>query len=420
MSGNPAQKILYIEDDLPSRNLVSQVLEQNGYEVLLAADGLTGLQLARAEHPNLILVDLGISRLNGYEVATRLRSFPSLANTPIVALTARVEEGAKERALTAGCDGYIAKPIDVETFATQIAHYLAGHQDQVPEGQQKQYLRAYNHKLVKRLEDSVIELEATNRELKEAHRLLQKLDKMKSDFISLAAHELRTPISQVHGYAYLLMTNEETHSGPSTNEMLQAILNASTQLNKTINDLINVSSVEMGQIELFLTPTSIDYAVHAALNELAPLSQGRNLSIEIIDLNKLPLIRGDVQQLQQVFWNLLSNAVKYTPDNGYVQVWGQEVEDGIEIIVEDTGIGINPADQIHIFGRFNVLEDVLYHSTSDTSFMGGGLGLGLYIVRGIVEAHGGRIWVESKGFDEERCPGSQFHVVLPRNEPAPA
>jgi signal transduction histidine kinase len=127
-----------------------------------------------------------------------------------------------------------------------------------------------------------------------------------------------------------------------------------------------------------------------------------------------------VQQLQQVFWNLLSNAVKYTPDNGYVQVWGQEVEDGIEIIVEDTGIGINPADQIHIFGRFNVLEDVLYHSTSDTSFMGGGLGLGLYIVRGIVEAHGGRIWVESKGFDEERCPGSQFHVVLPPNEPAPA
>lgn len=417
MSGSHAQKILYIEDDLLSRNLVSQVLEQSGYEVFLAADGLSGLRMAQAEPPDLILVDLGISRLDGYEVATRLRSLPSLASTPIVALTARVKEGDRERALTAGCDGYISKPIDVDELANQISHYLAGHQDQVPESQQKQYLRAYNHKLVKRLENSVIELEAANRELKEAHRALQKLDKMKSDFISLAAHELRTPISQVHGYAYLLLTKEEAHSGPSTNEMLQAIMNASTQLNKTINDLINISSVEMGQIELFLTPTSIDYAVHAALNELAPLSQGRNLSIEIIDLNKLPMIQGDVQQLQQVFWNLLSNAVKYTPDSGYVHIWGREVEGGVEVIVEDTGIGINPENQTHIFGRFNVLEDVLYHSSSDTSFRGGGFGLGLYIVRGIVEAHGGRVWVESEGFDEERCLGSKFHVVLPLDKP---
>ena len=223
----------------------------------------------------------------------------------------------------------------------------------------------------------------------------------------------RTPLSLMHGYAYLLLTRPKDDTIVSQTEIVQSILTASSQLNKTVTDLINVANVEMGDIELFITQTTIDHIIHSAWNELSPVSQGRHLFIEISDLNHLPAIQGDAQQLQQVFWNLLSNAVKYTPDGGQIQVYGRTVEGGVEIVIEDTGIGIDPDDQQHIFGRFNILQDVLHHTSSDTSFMGGGLGLGLFIVKGIVEAHGGRVWVESEGADEEGCPGSRFYLFLP-------
>ncbi len=413
MSVNQQPKILYIEDDALSRELISKILTAKGYEVLLAQNGLAGLRMAQAEYPDLILIDLGVTVLDGYEVATRLRSLPSLEFTPIVGLTANPQSDNRERAITAGCNGYIAKPINVKELPGQIEAYLFGQRDEVTDKQQNKYLKAYNQRLVKRLESTVVELETTNQELREAHRQLKKLDKVKSDFISLAAHELRTPISLVHGYAYLLLTENESGNVEPSKDILTSILNASGQLNKTVNDLINVSNVELGQIQLFLAPTSVDYLAHAALNELAPISQGRHLSIEIMDLNKLPMVKGDPQQLQQVFWNLLSNAVKFTPDDGYVHIYGKETKEGVEVIFEDTGVGINVENQEHIFGRFSVLDDVLNHSSSDTSFRGGGLGLGLYITKGIVEAHGGRIWVESEGHDEERCPGSRFHLLLP-------
>jgi signal transduction histidine kinase len=193
---------------------------------------------------------------------------------------------------------------------------------------------------------------------------------------------------------------------------------ASSQLNKTVNDLINVVSVEMGNIDQSLSPTAVAYLIRSALEELSPLGRGRHLTIEMSNLDDLPIIYADVRQLHQVFWNLLSNAVKFTPDGGQIQVSGRIVPEGIEISFADSGIGINPADQVYIFERFNILGDVLNHSTSSTSFMGGGLGLGLYISRGIVEVHGGRLWVESPRCDKKSCPGSTFFVVLPTHPPA--
>jgi signal transduction histidine kinase len=417
MTDQQMQKILYVEDDPTCRQLVCEILQVKGYRMLLAPDSLSGLRMAQTELPDLILMDLSLDGLDGFEVTTYLRSVPSLRTTPIVALTGLVQKGDRERALSAGCSGYIAKPFNIQTLSDQVAAYLAGYQDQLSEKEQNKFLRAYNQQLVRRLEDKLIALGQSHEDLRQAQHALQKLDKMKSDFITLAAHELRTPISVVHGYAYLLMTRDEANYSLSSEEMVQSILQASTQLNKTINDLINVANVEVGDIELYLSPTQIDYMVEAALAELSPLSQGRNLSIELVGLSDLPAFSGDLQQLQQVFWNLLSNAIKYTPDGGTIRVWGRQVDANLEIVVEDTGIGIDPKDHLTIFDRFTVLEDVLYHSTSTTSFMGGGLGLGLYIVQGIVVAHGGRIRVESERHDPLQCPGSRFHVILPITPP---
>ncbi len=411
MQSDQTPKILYVEDDPGSRTLVSRVLRSNGYQVVLATDGLSGIRTAIAEQPDLVLMDINMGGLDGYEVTTRLRSMPGLEKTPIVALTANTMAGDRERALTAGCDGYIPKPIDVDSLPRQVRAYLSGWREQLSESQRSLYLEEYSRKLAERLESKVIELE-------EANRALQKLDKMKSDFIALAAHELRTPITLVYGYTRLLLVNdtlkqEEQPTPGGLADLSRRIFSAVNRLNEVVNDLLNISLIESNQIELDLTLTSIDEVVQEAIAELSPLGEGRDLSIELVGLDDLPPIKADRSQLRQVFWNLLSNAVKYTPDGGRIRVWGRETNGTLDVIVEDTGIGIEAEEQSRIFDRFYVLEDTNYHRSSKTAFMGGGMGLGLSIARGIVEAHGGHIWVESEGRDERRCPGSRFHVLLP-------
>jgi CheY-like chemotaxis protein len=117
-------KILYIEDDPASQQLVSRILQAEGYQVILASNGLEGIQQAKGEQPNLILMDINMNDLNGYEVTTRLRSMEPLSQVPIIALTANVMKGSRERALVAGCDGYIAKPINVDTLSHQVSRSL--------------------------------------------------------------------------------------------------------------------------------------------------------------------------------------------------------------------------------------------------------------------------------------------------------
>jgi signal transduction histidine kinase len=127
---------------------------------------------------------------------------------------------------------------------------------------------------------------------------------------------------------------------------------------------------------------------------------------------------GDGERLLQAFRNLITNAIKYTPDGGKIDIDGRMLPGFVEVIISDNGIGIDPDDHVRIFEKFGRLGNVATHSSSKTKFKGGGPGLGLPITKGIIEAHGGAIWVESEGYDEQNCPGSTFHILLPlRKEP---
>ncbi|MFQ5611652.1 MAG: response regulator [Anaerolineae bacterium] len=401
-------KILYVEDDVASRVLMSRLLLNSGYEVVEAEDGLSGLQVARRERPDLVLIDINMPDLDGYEVATRLRSLPGLEHVPIVAVTANVMAGDRERAITAGCDGYISKPIDVDELPRQIRAYLNGRRDVVSAKQRQQYLEEHTAKLVKRLEENVIDL-------KEANRALSKLDKMKTDFVTLAAHELRTPITLVYGYARLLMHNDAVTGHPQAmqpvKDLAHRIFDAANRLNEVVNDILNISLIDADEMELDIRPVNLLNVVEFVLEELNPLKKGRQLTVETTGLDNLPHIPGDEGRLRQVFWNLISNAMKFTPDGGLIRVEASAVEGEVEVIVSDTGIGIDRQEQADIFKRFYVIEDTAYHSSSKTAYMGGGMGLGLTIAQGIVKAHKGRIWVESEGRDSGS--GSRFHVMLP-------
>ncbi len=177
-----ATKILYIEDNPENRMLARAVLESQGYTVVDAEDGLSGIEAAVREDPALILLDVNLPGVDGYEVVAILKSFPNLAATPVIAVTAYAMEGDRQRTLVAGCDGYIQKPIDVDTFPRQIAEFLEGRRERVEEREEGIYLRELNQRLVYRLVNQVEELKRVNehfvrraRQLEDLHRAVQDL-----------------------------------------------------------------------------------------------------------------------------------------------------------------------------------------------------------------------------------------------------
>jgi len=173
-----AVKILHIEDDPDNRGLVRQLLVAEGYQLLEAEDGLEGIDKAVREKPDLVLLDIGLPRFNGYETAAALRAFPSLVPTLIVALTVYTNPGDRERILTAGCNGYIAKPIDVDRFLGQVAEFLRGKREHVEPAQQSGYLRELNQQLVQRLFQKIQELERANRDLTARSAQLESLHRI--------------------------------------------------------------------------------------------------------------------------------------------------------------------------------------------------------------------------------------------------
>ncbi|MFQ6099767.1 MAG: ATP-binding protein [Anaerolineae bacterium] len=408
--------ILYVEDDPSSVALVRRVLEGEGHRVVIASDGLSAIEIAKREMPALILMDINIGGLDGHEVTTHLRSIEEMRRVPIVAVTAATLQGDRERALIAGCTGYIPKPIDVDEFPDQVRSFLLRAREEIESPEEKnEYLVEYSRKLVDRLEEKIRELEG-------AHAELQRIEKVKSDFIILASHELRTPLTCVYGYVQMLLNNPDIPDAPgeedSPRKLLQRVAHAAQRLDQIFDEIRNVSLIDADRLDLAREPVLLKPLIRGVVERVQGFSPSRNLQFEFEDLEDLPALNGDEKRLHQALWNVISNSVKYTPDGGHIRIVGRQIGDTVHISVQDTGVGIPVEEQERIFDRFYVLEDTARHHSSKTAFKGGGLGLGLTVARGIIEAHGGRIWVESTGYDEERLPGSTFHILLPVCEPS--
>jgi two-component system NtrC family sensor kinase len=213
-----AVKILHIEDNPDNRRLVRRLLVAEGYEVLEAEDGLGGIDKAVREEPDLILLDIGLPRFDGYEAAAALRAFPNLATSLVVALTAYTNPGDRERILTAGCNGYIAKPIDVDRFPGQVAEFLRGKREQVEPAQQGEYLRELNQRLVQRLFKKIQELEKANRDLTARSQQLESLHRIGEQVTSqlsldTLAGELLPSLAPALGFARLEVALVDSDTG---------------------------------------------------------------------------------------------------------------------------------------------------------------------------------------------------------------
>jgi signal transduction histidine kinase len=262
--------------------------------------------------------------------------------------------------------------------------------------------------MTRRLQERTLELERTN-------QILRNIDKTKTNFIQISAHELRTPLTLIMGYSQML--EQDTRNNPELASLAQGILDGSERMTDIVDSMLDVSRIDSNTLFLRKTGLRLDLLINKVNKRFEKAFEERNIAMDTEGLRDLPLIPADPDLLLKVFNNIIMNAIKFTPDGGSITISGRYLNGSeppqVEIAVRDTGIGIEPALQHLIFEKFNQTGDILLHSSGKTKFKGGGPGLGLAIARGIVEAHGGRIWVESPGYNEEVHPGSTFFVSLP-------
>ncbi|MBN1888381.1 MAG: GAF domain-containing protein [Thermoflexales bacterium] len=256
-------------------------------------------------------------------------------------------------------------------------------------------------------------------ELDKAYRVLERMDKTKTDFITVAAHELRTPLTLIKGYAQLL--GPMIQDDPQIQSLVEGILAGQGRLHEVVNSLLDVTKIGSHALALHKEPTVLAEIVSNLHSAFEATLQERQLTLSTACLETLPVVMADPDMMFKLLNHLLINAIKYTPDGGSITIEaslipsnaGAGLGEHVQLVVSDTGIGIDPEHHELIFEKFYQAESARLHSSGKTKFKGGGPGLGLAIAKGIVDAHGGRIWVESSGRDEVSCPGSAFHVLLP-------
>lgn len=294
----------------------------------------------------------------------------------------------------------------------------------------------------KRMVQSIIRDVTRERETKEnlekSTRELERLNQMKDSFLGVASHELKTPLTVIIGYSELILGEMSTRVDASVLTMVQYIADAADRLSNIVRDMIDVSLLDSRRLRLRRQQADVNEVIRKALKEMEFFFSQRKQSLALELSTGLPLFMCDPDRMIQVITNVVGNAIKFTPDGGTVSVTTRltqtlrppQVADAataaqvrpidsvlqpyLEIVIRDTGIGISEEDQIHVFEKFYEAGNIEEHFTGKVAFKGRGTGLGLTIVKGIIDMHGGEIWVESPGFDPKACPGSEFHILLPQ------
>lgn len=268
-------------------------------------------------------------------------------------------------------------------------------------------------------------MSALNAELEDANQQYEKLDSVKTDFITIASHELRTPLAQIRGYTDILDTlNEQGMLDQEQAEVLVSNLQKATErTEELLTAMLDMSQLDINAMDLRFTQAAPESILRMAIDPLTEHIKQRRLTLSARGLRSLPTIHCDIQRLVQAFRNIITNAIKFTPDGGRINITASTqsaahgADDDVLISISDTGVGIEKENLELIFEKFYRTSDPTLHSTGTYKFMGAGPGLGLTIARGVIEGHGGKVWAESSGHNMETCPGSTFYVLLPVNPP---
>jgi len=389
MRNEPSRGTVLIIDDTPlNQEILAEILGNEGYTLHFAADGETGLQRAAELKPDLTLLDLVLPGIMGTDVLDILKR--EQPDTNVILTTAYGSEETAIKALRLGVNDYIInkRPFDADEVREVVKRSV-----------NEARLRRENQRLQRELAFKNTQLEQNYAELQSAYARLQELDKAKASFFSMVSHDLRHPIAVAKGYLELIRTG----SAPLDDETRGYIQVAEQEMRyiaEMVDDVLDLSRMDAGSYRVETQPTAVSFLLNQARLAFRAQAAQRNLTLHVEPADDLPLVLADSLRMGQVMANLLENALKFTPVGGSITLAAREINQGVEITVSDTGVGIAPGEHEKIFERF-------YRIKSGEQLEDKGSGLGLAICHEIVRLHGGRIWAES-----EPGRGATFHLTL--------
>jgi PAS domain S-box-containing protein len=498
--GSRRARLLIVEDDA-RMGRVLELLLSDRWDVEMASDGRQALERAERKTPDLVLTDLLLPGMDGFELTRELRAAPPTCAVPIIVITGLTEEADRLRALEAGANDFLIKPFSerelylrvtthlemaflrqeaaLRATETHVRRILDGALDAVAstdaadvitywnpqaertfgwtagealgqrlgvlilppeprqdydrdmerflatgeapsvnrrtevEGQRKDGTRLPMELAISAVKvwdactfnvfaRDITERRRSDDERRQLLEKAQEVGRTKDEFLALLSHELRTPLSAIVGWAHMLRTSELDESTRA--RAIETIDRNAKLQNQLIEDILDVSRIVAGKFHVEMRSADLAKVIEAARDTVVPMAAARKVELHVDVQAKASLTIGDPDRLQQVAWNLLSNAIKFTPAGGKVSTELVRRNGWFELTVRDTGAGIDPAFLPHIFERFR--------QGGDSGARRGGLGLGLSIVRHIVEMHGGTVEARSDGRDQ----GSTFVVRLPAVE----
>lgn len=401
-------RVLLVEDCDEYALLVRRILakQQLGRFVLEHVGSLAAALAALAERPfDALLLDLTLPDSAGLDTFDRVNA--AAPTVPVVVLSGTDDEDVALEAVRRGAQDYLVKPrVDGALLARALRYAIQRHRAQ-------EQMRALNSDLERRVAERTAELRAAIEALAQANEELRELDRMKSAFIDVTSHELRTPVLAIRGMLHVIRRRIPTDD-PGLVQAVETAIRGARRLDKIIAR--GLEFAHSGEYVRRVERSAIAPAelVAEAVRTVEPivLLRGQTLTMDVPeDLAPVVVAR---DRIVDVLLNLLLNAVKFTPDGGSIHVAVREDERETHFSVRDTGVGIPEADRPHVFERFFTTFDALHHSSGEFGFLKRGIGLGLAIVRNFVELHGGTVGVESA-----LGKGSTFRFTLPR-DPAPA
>jgi len=351
-------RILIADDEAAITDVFGSVLEQNNFQVVKAFDGEECVLKARNASFDLILLDVHMPKLDGYEVLKQLKQMSQLKYTPIIFLT-----------------GYSTAPSDIESG------YLLG-------------VTEYWKKPM-----AVEEFEARVRAIVRTAEAERKLRELQEVFNAMIVHDLRGPLSGIVGYAELV-SEDETNRSPENIQMMKTVGTAAKSMLNIVNDFLEITRQEAGEQKLHLAPLYIRDVIERALSNTSDAQRERSLHVTK-NIGEIPLIEGDLGRLELAFTQLVENSVRFTPINGTLSISASANNDSVVVLVAHSGEGIPAKDLPMLFDKMRITTPGLRRPGSQT-------GLALPICKGIIEAHGGTISVHT-----ETGKGTTFTIMLP-------